>query len=440
LCGSCTCPGIKPFVKTEPDPTDALLPDPIEEPQPVPVVHHSINLGDQQREASDKILDWYKNSEEQIFTLAGYAGTGKTTLAKYLAAELGNQVQFGAYTGKAVNILREKGCVNVETIHGLLYKPVGHDKSKLHELRTELKEAEGRGDNFKATSLRTEIDVMVKEHRKPKFDLNMDVGGGNLLFVDEYSMLPNEVLADLRRKFKKILFMGDPFQLPPVKGNCNLEPDFFLTEIHRQALESAIVRLSKDIRENQSFGYGDYGDLVYMPLANATADMLMGVDQIICGRNATRTSLNHWYRAQKGITNPLPVRGDKMICLKNNKKLNLFNGMICSATEDAIKAQPHYNNFMLKTDIELPAGESVIQVWDGDIMGKGEDYDWDDWSMKSLNRFDYANAITCHKSQGSEFKTCAIYNEPVGNDDLMKRRWLYTAITRSKERCFLLQP
>jgi len=400
-----------------------------------------ISLGPQQAQAADIIMDWYINNEDkQIFVLAGYAGTGKTTLAKFLSAQLENRVQFGAYTGKAVNILREKGCVNVDTIHTLLYKPVGHDKTKLHDMKRELADALTAGDSFKATSLQTDIEVMEKEHRKPKFDLNMESGGGDLLFVDEYSMLPLEILQHLKQKYRKILFMGDPFQLPPVKGNCNLEPDFFLTEIHRQALESAIVRLSKDIREEQTFGFGDYGDLVYMPIAHATAELLMGVEQIICGRNATRVSLNNWYRKQKGITSALPVAGDKMICLKNNKKLGLFNGMICNVTADAIKAQPHYNNFMLQTDIELPADEKIINVWEGDIMGKPDDYDWNDWSMKSLNRFDYANAITCHKSQGSEYKTCLIYNEPIGNDDLMKRRWLYTAITRGKEKVWLVQP
>jgi len=111
-----------------------------------------ISLGPQQAQAADIIMDWYINNEDkQIFVLAGYAGTGKTTLAKFLSAQLENRVQFGAYTGKAVNILREKGCVNVDTIHTLLYKPVGHDKTKLHDMKRGLALAEDWGYDSRTT-------------------------------------------------------------------------------------------------------------------------------------------------------------------------------------------------------------------------------------------------------------------------------------------------
>lgn len=394
-----------------------------------------IILAPQQLEAESKIMDWYENSDAQVFTLAGYAGTGKTTLNKKLQSNLGN-VTFAAFTGKAVNILREKGCRNVDTIHSLLYRPVGHDKSKLHQLQTELDDARQGGFSFSVTELSKEIDTMRKEMRKPKFELN-EAGGGELIIVDEYSMLPQELITDIKSKYRKILFTGDPFQLPPVKGKCSLEPDFFLTEIHRQALESAIVRMSKDIREGQTFGYGDYGDFLYLPQSHASAEMYLEADQIIVGSNMTRSAINQWYRRMKGIRGLLPIAGDKMICLKNNKKQNLFNGMICTAIEDAHKREDRYNNYMLRIDT-MPNEE--LSVWEGDVMGNGHNYDWHDWGMKSHNRFDFAYAITCHKSQGSEFKNVLVYNEPIGEDDLMKRRWLYTAITRGKERVILVQP
>lgn len=77
-------------------------------------------------------------------------------------------------------------------------------------------------------------------------------------------------------------------------------------------------------------------------------------------------------------------------------------------------------------------------MWEGDIRGRAEDYDWNDYTMKGLNRFDYAYAITCHKSQGSEFKKVLVMNEPIGNDATMNARWLYTAITRGKEEVILV--
>lgn len=395
-----------------------------------------IQLAPQQLVAEQMIMDWLKDDTRQVFVLAGYAGTGKTTMNRKLAQNLENRVTFAAFTGKAVNILREKGCPNVDTIHALLYKPVAHDKTKLHGLMAELDNAKQGNYGFSVATLSKEIEQIRKDMRQPKFELN-DNSGGNLIIVDEYSMLPQELINDILRKYKKVLFTGDPFQLPPVKGSCSLEPDYFLTEIHRQALESAIVRMSKDIRENQTFTYGDYGDFLYLPQSHSSQEMYQEADQIITGQNATRCAINQWIRQLKGINRWLPIAGEKLICLKNNKKQGLFNGMICTALEDAHKREERYTNYMLRIDT-LPAEE--LSVWEGDIMGRGSEYDWNDWTMKSHNRFDFAYAITCHKSQGSEFKTVVVYNEPIGADDLMKRRWLYTAITRGKERVTLVQP
>ncbi len=451
-CPDCDSTGIKPFaqepqgLRTEyaPSPVIAITDsgpvelEEIELAPPIPMPN--IQLGPQQAEAEAKIMAWLDDSEDPFFTLAGFAGTGKTTLSRKLAANLGNNVTFGAFTGKAVSILREKGCPNVDTIHALLYKPVGHDRTKLAALKAQLDAAEGQGDIFTAGGLRHELERMAKEMRRPKFELNSESMGGDVLFVDEYSMLPNEIVADLRKKYRKILFMGDPFQLPPVKGSCNLAPNFFLTEIHRQALESAIVRLSKDIRENNAFSYGDYGDLLYIPADQATNEMYLQADQVIVGRNGTRNGFNQWYRNERGFMSPFPVAGEKLICLKNNKKAQIFNGMICNATTDAIKAQPHHTSYLLQIDAPTAPGYETLRVWEGDVMGKGDDYDWHDWNMKSLDRFDFAHAITCHKSQGSEFKNCLVFNEPVGNDDEMRRRWIYTAITRGKEHVTLVQP
>lgn len=70
-------------------------------------------LSSGQTDAVDAIMRWYK-SDEKRFVLAGYAGAGKTTLAKHVASLIGeNDVIFCAFTGKAANVLRDKGCANV---------------------------------------------------------------------------------------------------------------------------------------------------------------------------------------------------------------------------------------------------------------------------------------------------------------------------------------
>src|SRR5499433_2539730 len=59
----------------------------------------------------------------QIFRLFGYAGTGKTTLARHLAEDVDGDVAFAAFTGKAALVMRRKGCAGASTIHSLIYRP-----------------------------------------------------------------------------------------------------------------------------------------------------------------------------------------------------------------------------------------------------------------------------------------------------------------------------
>ena len=58
----------------------------------------------------------------QIFRLFGYAGTGKTTLARHLAEDVDGKVVFGAFTGKAALVMRRKGCIGAATLHSLIYR------------------------------------------------------------------------------------------------------------------------------------------------------------------------------------------------------------------------------------------------------------------------------------------------------------------------------
>ena len=126
----------------------------------------------------------------------------------------------------------------------------------------------------------------------------------------------------------------------------------------------------------------------------------------------------------------LPCAGDKMICTQNNHELGLFNGMIGHAETDARQTG--------EQEISLDFGKyKDIPVWDGNFRNR-EGYP--PKRKTRLNRFDYAYAITCHKSQGSEFDNVLIYKEPIGKNNIERRRWLYTAITRGKEKVRLVQP
>src|ERR671937_1012256 len=69
---------------------------------------------------------WLKGARGRasIFRLFGYAGTGKTTLAKHLAQGVNGKVLFAAFTGKAALVMRRKGCESASTIHSLIYRPL----------------------------------------------------------------------------------------------------------------------------------------------------------------------------------------------------------------------------------------------------------------------------------------------------------------------------
>jgi exodeoxyribonuclease-5 len=165
----------------------------------------------------------------QVFRLFGYAGTGKTTLAKHIAEGVDGKVLFAAFTGKAAHVMRNKGCDRAATIHSLIYK------------------ARDSGE------------------AAPSFDLWDDAPASKakLIVIDECSMVDAELGRDLMSFGVPLLVLGDPAQLPPISGGgffTELEPDAMLTEVHRQARDNPIVRLSMDIRAGDYLEPGRYGE------------------------------------------------------------------------------------------------------------------------------------------------------------------------------------
>ncbi len=73
----------------------------------------------EQTRALDRVAAWLRAGEPQVFRLFGYAGVGKTTLARHIAAGARGEAVFAAFTGKAALVLRSKGCAGASTIHSL---------------------------------------------------------------------------------------------------------------------------------------------------------------------------------------------------------------------------------------------------------------------------------------------------------------------------------
>lgn len=269
-----------------------------------------MNWSPQQEDAIKAVQEWLREKGScQIFRLFGFAGTGKTTLAKELAGMAGGKVLFATFTGKASLVLRSKGCTDASTIHSLIYK--------------------------------VEVDERTGE---ASFILNPDseLANAKLLIVDEVSMVGEALATDLLSFGIKVLVLGDPAQLPPVKDEgffINAEPDVMLTEVHRQARENPIIRMSMDIREGRRLEAGRFGDSLIARRNSISreevGDLVIKADQVLCGLNRSRVQFNGRIRQMKGLIGVEqswhPTIGDRLICLRNDSKAALFNGSIWQA-------------------------------------------------------------------------------------------------------------
>lgn len=414
-----------------------------------------MKFNDQQSEALKKVFKWIKKyrtstdrtylNNNQIFRLFGHAGTGKTTLAKYIAEAIINgengipagEVLFAAYTGKAAFRLYQKGCENSSTVHSLIYKP---------NIDEETGKVLGYTLNYTGSPLRSAA----------------------LLILDEVSFVDETMAKDVLSFGTPVLCLGDPGQLPPVKGEgyfINAQPDYMLTDIARQAKDNPIIYLATLARKGEKIKPGKYGESLILPYGSDFEDeMLLESDQILCGTNDTRRSLNARYRKLKGLDkiDPFyPTKGERLICLKNNKDNGLLNGMQwkCSTPVRGftkyIANYSEYKRSMFSPapvaakweTSKVPALNFHIKSVDGmkDDSGKplilrdlqvschlfnynlGEpEYRY----VASCEDFAFAYVITTHKFQGSEADWIVAKDESYVFRDA-KFKHLYTTITRA---------
>lgn len=400
-----------------------------------------IDWSDQQRKALEDVTDWIEGGVGPFYLLAGYAGTGKTTIARELGKRLGQGVLFAAFTGKAAHVLMKAGVPRAYTIHSLIYQPRDKCGKKLLELKKEhaklLKE-----DPVPRSQLKKIEEAIRAENmnlQRPDFTLNTDsiVQFANLVVIDEYSMVNEEMGRDLLSFNCPILALGDPGQLPPVQSKCFFtgKPDTLLTEIHRHAEGNPIIKLSKNVRDGMAIRPGTYGTsrMIYRSSITPEAEghILLAADQVLCGKNDTRRKLNTRIRGMLGYTSVLPVPGDKLVCLKNNHDEGLLNGQtwyVVSAKEYG-KGR-HYLILQLRDEDGNKKSCVAMRAY---FDGKPEEIDR---SGRTMNEFDYGYALTVHKAQGSQWPNVALIDEWTFSD---REKWLYTGITRAMDSVTILR-
>ncbi len=386
-------------------------------------------LSPDQAEALKQIGAWYRGKTAPYLTLGGYAGTGKTTLIAYLRQALrqldeDSKVAFCAFTGKATRVLdgslREQKVPrkgdSVSTIHALIYN-VEVDKA----------------GSVTGWTKRDEL-------------------GCDLIIVDEASMVDEAIWRDLLSFEIPILAVGDHGQLPPINSSFNLmaNPHLRLERIFRQAEASPIIEVATLARTTgvipvKKFGNGvvklarsssETGQVVQEMLENYSSDLL-----ILCGYNHTRVKLNQAVREYRDYYSPEPVSGDYVVCLRNDRKRKLYNGMtgtiryISPADND-----PEKQWFYVSIDFENEVNSYEGNIWRAQFgateacsqIPLGPD-------RQPGNLFDFGYALTVHKAQGSQSRKVLLFEErfaKMNEDDW--RRWLYTAVTRATEELVIV--
>jgi len=417
-----------------------------------------LDISEHQR---DKLAQALKS---RIGILGGSPGTGKTyTLArliKSVIAACGSEcVAVCAPTGKAAVRITEvmtgyQVDVSARTIHGTLGVAA-------------IDETEGWG--FAAT----------KDDPLPY----------DYIFVDESSMIDTQLMCALLSAVKPgahVLLVGDVNQLLPVGHGAPLRDLIaaginagFLSDIRRNS--GRIVSACAEIRDTGRFTTStvldpDNGENLYHLAASSpeaiAAKIISSLQtmkanniadpvwecQVICavnkGNPIARRELNRILQAElnpRGATcgsNPFRV-GDKIVCLKN--------GLLpeCDEFGETSTAWNHQTGEEETIVAFIANGElgKVIAVQDKVTIaefdkrririprGNATEEDSEDDESKSSTgcNFDLGYAISCHKSQGSEWKVVLVaIDESSGARRVCSREWIYTAISRAKFCCLLV--
>jgi len=349
-----------------------------------------MNLTADQAKAIDMAVRSLTN-KRPLFRLAGYAGTGKTTVARMIVERVPGAAVC-AFTGKAACRLREKGLPDATTIHRTIYN-YDSDEQVFH--------------------LKPEVDCAY-------------------FLIDEGSMVSRELWADLQRFRKPIVLLGDPGQLEPVGGDPKLmeDHDVCLNEIHRQEEGSGIVDFATDIRLGRAMhnvGFAmenpNYSD-VKIEYSRASLEDLLSAGIVICGFNRTRMRINQLIRKHRGYTIGTINPGEQIIVLKNNHELGVFNGQILTVQAIVDEADELAILIAAVTDdkevLHLPCWRAQFGA---------DKLQWDPDAQHYVFA-DYGYCVTCHRSQGSEWDRVTVIDEQCRR--LWEpARWRYTAITRA---------
>lgn len=414
---------------------------------------------DEQQAEIDKVVDWYQSGNTRPFWFAGAAGTGKSSCLPVIIDQLGidGRYEICAPSNKAVGVLRQKGFEKATTVAKIARQArvsgpqAGRFKTLCRQLETEkrAKNKQAVKEIFKELSeLRASGDVYWTNVAK-------NDGRVELIVVDEASMLGMNDLKSLMDTQSPILLIGDKNQLPAVNEKSAIEgkkPHAELTTILRQTGPGSILTAAAECLKNPRYNFEDYkfnktvtnGD---QSVTKIPKSEYMEADQYLAYTNSQ--CFRHIEKSREGKPT-LPIPGDRLLAYSNEGdivKSQIYK--VLSSEEDglgfiSLRLEDETGEITVPIETACPKNlfnRSLSDKARLELLGQSARENSAP-GITEINTFYYADCITVHKSQGSEFNSVGFYlpvvnhYSRINNEDLKKIK--YTAITRAKEHLIVL--
>jgi hypothetical protein len=404
-----------------------------------------------------------------LLAIRGLAGVGKSSIIPALIEVLegtGLPVTLGAPTHRAAMVLRKKGLEQADTVHSHALTPYftgdytkalrwlgGSCQCKVEDLANAHAAVDGVpwlvAERLAVTGQSAQVVQTRARMHEPKRALE-SIGiygrshfagfgpkcGEGVLIIDEASMVGSDMLKLCQEAFPQICLLGDPGQLPPVKDAATLAdvPGFNLTEIHRQAKDSAIIQLAYAAREGHHFWQ-------HIPSRVGEVEEYLAVEAaaflqspLIVWRNKVRLECTQAIRSGLGFPPDHPTVGEPLVCRTSDPRA---------------RADGFYNNALFRVVAVSTLHPRLVTVEpDGqedaethEVLVHMEETDGPNIDPEAI-LFRYGYCLTAHTAQGGEWPTVYISkpdlmaqarrkHEGVRDEDTL-RQWAYTAITRAK--------
>lgn len=380
------------------------------------------------------------HDDPAIFRLFGLAGCGKTTMAIGLKL-MGLNPLYISFTNRAVGVLTSKGCTPGRTIHSVIYNVNGgmEDEETPEEARArqEYTAACLAGVPIEERPLPPPKREKLGFEARTYDEIAEVIAGHSCIVVDECSMVGGFMGRDLELCGLPIFGVGDPGQLPPVNDLpyfSSKNPDVLLTDVLRT--DGDILDAAAWVRRGGLFGDLQDGE-DYSIARKATEEWFHESDQILCGIHDKRRELNKHVRKLMGYSGFLPVVGEKICVVANNKQEQIYNGSLWVVTrsdQDDDYADLDLIEYAPTKDpkaLEVRTGIRIhLACFLNDIKDKaGLGFDASHGSVYAT----WGYAITVHKAQGSEWPNVLLFDDS-GVFREWSRHWAYTGATRAARK------